>query len=213
MAVRGPDQRQRHRLDGKDFLRAMAGSDREREAAMRVIYPELLRRTRSICWRGGLYGNEDVQDILQGTCEAMLRKWPDFRGDGSVYGWAWQIARHLVMDHHRYNGRFIALPDESDENPSPGMAPFAAHERHEAEQRQCIQQILDQLEQEKRPRTGAIRTIDMIRFVIEVGSDSQTLANHLGTTVAAARERKRYVLAKFRELCEHFCGHPECRLT
>lgn len=191
----------------------MAGSDRDREAAMRAIYPELLRRTRSVCWRGGLYANEDVQDVLQGTCEAMLKKWPDYRGDGSVYGWAWQIARHLVMDHHRYSGRFTELPDEPDESPFSASTRSAFDERHQLEHRQCIRQILDRLEQEGSARAGSVRTIDLIRFVIEVGSDSEELAGFLGTTAAAARERKRYVLAKFRELCEHFCGQSDCRLA
>jgi hypothetical protein len=76
-----------------------------------------------------------------------------------------------------------------------------------------VDQVLDQLDAEPTARKGAARTIEVLEFTVIHGADTSALAQFLGCSVGAAKERKRYALQKFRELCLRFCGSDECALS
>jgi hypothetical protein len=119
----------------------------------------------------------------------------------------------LIRNIHRQQARLKSLDAMRDDAKEQNRAPMDEESYEFAgEQQLCVGQVLDFLDKEPPPRKGAKRTIDLLRFTVEFGSDTEALAAFLGTSQGAAKERKRYALQKIRELCLRFCGAENCAI-
>jgi RNA polymerase sigma factor (sigma-70 family) len=191
----------------------MAAGEKERRAAMGDLYPKLLQRVRKACRRTGLYHSTDADDVLQDVCEVILRKWQTFHVENSLWGWIDTIIRNNLINAHRRRGRLLSIDQtqqfEEDERPQsiePSSSPDPSHE-------DCVARVLDRLYAEGPPRAGSVRTIELIEFIVDCGTDTRALAEYLGCSESAAKERKRYALQKFSELCAEICEAEECAAT
>jgi len=200
-------------LESVEFLQRMSAGEKERRAAMRDLYPQLLRQARNACRKGGLYRPADVDDILQDVCEVILTKWHTFHAENNLWGWIGTIIKNLVVDAHRRGSRLVSVDQAQQAGGGapprliePMSTPDPAHE-------DCVARVLDRLNSEGPARAGSIRTIELIEFIVDCGADTAALADFLNCRESAAKERKRYALQKFRELCAQLCESDECAAT
>jgi DNA-directed RNA polymerase specialized sigma24 family protein len=189
----------------------MGAGEQARRAVIRDLYPALLRQVKTACRKGGLYQRAaDADDILQDVCVVILTKWQTLRSEHKLGAWLGAIIAHRVVDVHRRERRLVsveqvqqaggALPPQLLE---PSSSPNPAHE-------DCVAKVLEQLRCEGPARAGSIRTIEMIEFIVDHGADTAALARFLECSEGAGKERKRYALQKFRELCLKICESAEC---
>jgi RNA polymerase sigma factor (sigma-70 family) len=188
----------------------MGAGEKERRAAVSDLYPQLLRQVRNACRSGGLYHRpEEVDDVMQDVCIVILTKWHSFHAESNLGGWLGTIIKNRVVDTHRRGKRLVSVdqPQQDDDAPQwliqPTSTPDPAHE-------DCVSRVLDQLNGEGAARAGSIRTIELIEFIVDYGTDTAALADFLNCSESAAKERKRYALQKFRELCVQFCESDDC---
>lgn len=180
---------------------------------MSDLFPQLLRQARSICRSRGLHRPADIDDTVQNACEAILKNWQTLHADSNLSAWIGTIISNRAIDIHRRGGRTVSIdqpPPGDDDAPSRVVEPSLTHDpAHE----DCVARVLDQLDHEGPARAGSIRTIELIVFVIDHGTDTAALAEFLNCSESAAKERKRYALQKFNELCVKFCESDECAAT
>jgi hypothetical protein len=160
-----------------------------------------------------LYQPTDANDVLQDVCEVILRKWQTFHVENNLWGWIDTIIRNNVINAHRRGSRFVSIvqthkfeEDEPLKFIEPSNTPDPFHE-------DCVAKVLDRLYGEAPARAGSVRTIELIEFIVDCGTDTRALADYLGCGESAAKERKRYALQKFRELCAEFCESDDCAAT
>jgi hypothetical protein len=170
-------------LESVEFLQRMGAGERERRAAIRDLYPQLLHQVRSSCRKGGLYRPADADDVLQDVCVVILTKWQTFLVSVDQ-------TRQVEGDPPTQLIERISTPDPVLED--------------------CVARVLNQLNSEGPPRAGSIRTMELIEFIVDHGTDTAALAEFLKCSDSAAKERKRYALQKFRELCAQFCESENC---
>jgi hypothetical protein len=122
-------------------------------------------------------------------------------------------AENSIIGIHRRRGRLFSLDQAQEADgqappliAEPSSTPDPAHE-------DCVARVLAKLNSEGPARAGSIRMFDLIEFIIDCGTDTSALAEFLGCSDTAAKERKRYALHKFRELCVEFCASDECAAT
>jgi RNA polymerase sigma factor (sigma-70 family) len=200
-------------LEAAAFVQRMAAGERERRAVMFELFPQLSQQTLRACRKYGLYRTSDADDVLQDVCVVVLTKWHTFHRENSLWGWVGAITRNSVIDVHRRRGRLFSLDQaqEAEGGAPPLVAEPASTPDHAHED--CVARVLAKLNSEGPARTGSIRTLDMIEFIVDCGTNTSALAEFLGCSDSAAKERKRYALHKFRELCVEFCGSDECAAT
>lgn len=202
-------------MDRQHFVTRMKQGRLEQEIVLNEIYLELRQRTRAACRKVGIYSEADIDDITQHTCEALLTHWSEIRGEGSLWGWVQVIARNRAIDLHRSSARFAEEFDAVDDGvcDTATTASSVTNERAvnaNHERARCVEKIVQALDEEPPARRGSVRTIDLISFTIFNGADTAALAAHLKCSESAAKERKRYALAKFLELCRTLCGDGMC---
>jgi RNA polymerase sigma factor (sigma-70 family) len=179
---------------------------------MHDLYPRLLRQVSAACRKRGLYRAADTEDVLQDVCEVILTKWGTFHVERSLWAWIGTIIVNKVMDVHRRGSRLSSIDQlqQAEDGPPIFIGPAMTHDpAHE----DCVARVLSQLMSEGPARAGSIRTIELINFIVDCGTDTEALAEFLGCSESAAKERKRYALEKIRELCARFCESPECAAT
>ena len=143
----------------------------------------------------------------------ILTKWHMFHAEHNLGAWINTIIKNRVADIHRRGKRLVSVdqPQQADgDAPQWLIEPTSTHDpAHE----NCVARVLDQLGSEGPARAGSIRTIELIEFIVDHGTDTAALAGFLNCSESAAKERKRYALQKFRELCVQFCESDECAAT
>jgi len=197
-------------LESVEFLQRMGAGERERRAAIRDLYPQLLQQVRSSCRKGGLYRPADADDVLQDVCVVILTKWQTFHGENNLWGWISTIIKHRVVDVHRRGIRLVSVDQTRQVEGDPPTQLIERISTPDPVLEDCVARVLNQLNSEGPPRAGSIRTMELIEFIVDHGTDTAALAEFLKCSDSAAKERKRYALQKFRELCAQFCESENC---
>jgi RNA polymerase sigma factor (sigma-70 family) len=180
---------------------------------MRDLYPQLLRQVHHACRKGGLYGPSDADDVLQDVCVVILTKWNTFHPQNNLWGWIGTIIKHRVVDAHRRGSRFVSVDHTQQAEGGPPGQQIERMTTPDPALEDCVARVLNQLNSEGTARSGSIRTIELIEFIVDHGPDTPALAEFLNCSESAAKERKRYALQKFRELCTQFCESYDCAAT
>jgi RNA polymerase sigma factor (sigma-70 family) len=195
-------------MEGEEFLRRMrAGDASVWEAlmpAMRVIALGACRDLKVF--------DELREDVVQDVAFKVFTDWASYRGDSKLGTWIYAIARHRCLDELRKRAVrgddrvVVADDDEAMEDAGPSWHPDMA-------QSLCVQQVLRELESQGEARKGSKRMIDVLLWWVGNSPSTEELAAFLATSVAAAKERKSYILRSIKELCRKYCGHDECALA
>ena len=83
---------------------------------------EELYRSRYASYRGGvaaLTGYDAARDVVQEAFAQALRDRKDFRGEGSLAGWVWQIAFRAALRARTKGGRELTLDELVEAAPVP----------------------------------------------------------------------------------------------
>lgn len=200
-------------VESEEFLRRMARQDFQ-------VWDELMPKLRKIalgaCRDLNVY-DQLKDDIVQNVALKVFTNWQSFNGASKLNTWIYAIARNCCIDELRKtiirNEASSAVGEDGDE-PVDGLIGLLADDSNsDMEQRLCVQQVLVELETEPPPRKGSIRKIDLLRWWVTHHPSTEELADFLKTSLAAAKERKSYVLKALRELCHKYCGHDECAMS
>lgn len=195
-------------MDGEEFLRRMrAGDDRVWHELMPALRVTVLGACRAL----NVFDSVK-EDIVQDVAERVFLKWQSCRGDSKVTTWIYEIARNRCLDELR---RRKVRGDHLVHEPADADAAEAAAGSHrpDHEQSLCVQQVLAELEAQPEARKGSMRMIEVLAWWVENSPTTEELAGFLQTTLAAAKERKSYILRQLKALCRKYCGHDECALV
>ncbi len=197
-------------MEGEEFLRRMRAGDA-------TLWDDLMPALRTIA-RGACRDlrvfDELRDDIVQEVAFKVFTDWTSYRAESKLGTWMYSIARHRCLDELRKRRvRGEGRTDEpagaeGDDPPERGE-----HWHPDMAQSLCVQQVLRELESQGEARQGSRRMIEVLLWWVENGPGTEELAAFLKTSVAAAKERKSYILRHVRALCRKYCGHDECVLS
>lgn len=198
-------------MDSKVFLERMEQGD---PTVFTEVMKTLRPMTLSACHALGVQPNER-EDVVQDVALKVFRKWRTFRAQSKLGTWIYTIAyRHCLDLLERQSQATVGValanaPSDGDRTPEPAE-PDPGH--GDPDHQRCIRAVLDELDREPPARVNSMRKITILRFWVEMEPSMEELAEFLQTTVAAAKERKRYVWAHIKTLCAKHCGTAECGL-
>lgn len=197
-------------MDGQDFLHRMRDGD---PSVWDDVMP-LLRATALGACRDLRVFDALKDDIVQEVALKVFTDWASYRGESRLSTWIYSIARHRCLDELRrrkVRGEHLdpATPLDDDGDGSP-PEPFF---HPDVEQTLCVQQVIADLEAQGDARKGGKRMIDVVTWWVTHSPTSEELADFLQTSIAAAKERKSYILRHIRQLCHKFCGQDDCSLV
>lgn len=198
-------------MEGQEFIRRMRGGD---PRLWDELMPVLRKVTLGVCRDLRLY-DAVREDIVQDVLLKVFAEWPQWRGEGKVETWAYRIAHNRGLDElRRRKVRGDGSPATSGEPPGGDEGVASTDELYHArmDQHLCVRQVLDALDAQGEARRGSLRMVEVLEFWVLRSPSTAELACFLGTTEAAAKERKRYIFERLRELCMRFCGHDECAM-
>lgn len=154
------------------------------------------------------------EDIVQDVALKVFTDWESYRGDSRLSTWIYSIARHRCLDEMRrrkvrgegLDTGVLITDDGSGVSPEPFHHP-------DIDQTLCVQEVIADLEAQGDARKGGMRMIEVVTWWVIHSPSSEELADYLQTSVAAAKERKSYILRHIRQLCRKFCGHEDCSMA
>ncbi|MBX3604738.1 MAG: sigma-70 family RNA polymerase sigma factor [Piscinibacter sp.] len=196
-------------MEGDEFLRRMRAGD---ASVWEALMPALRTIALGAC-RDLKVFDTLREDIVQDVAFKVFTDWSSYRGDSKLATWLYAIARHRCLDELRKRAvrgddRLPAAAEDDEAAPAadPSWHPDMA-------QSLCVQQVLRELEGQGEARKGSQRMIDVLLWWVENSPSTEELAAFLATSVAAAKERKSYILRSIKALCRKYCGHDECVLA
>lgn len=197
-------------MDGQEFLRRMRAGDAK---VWDDVIPLLRAAALGAC-RDLRVFDTLCEDIVQDVSIRAFTDWASYRGESRLSTWIYSIARHRCLDEMRrrkVRGEGLDTSHASDEDDADG-----AHDpsyRPDIEQTLCVQQMIAELEAQGDARKGGKRMIEVVTWWVMHSPTSEELADFLETSVAAAKERKSYILRRIKQLCLKFCGHEDCSMS
>lgn len=174
--------------DVDELLLAIRRGGRERRNAVDQLFRYFAPRLRSYFLRHGL-SEQDLDDQLQDSFIAIIRRSERFEASGQGRGWVWAVARSTLADHFKASSR---IEDES----LPDDWLIADGDFDEARLHACLE---GQLEQMKRDDPQAMRALG---WALQDGVDMKELAAMIGRSYGATREYMRAVRARLRRQIE-----------
>lgn len=198
-------------MEGEEFLRRMRAGD---ASVWEALMPALRAIALGAC-RDLKVFDELREDVVQDVAFKVFTDWASYRADSKLGTWMYAIARNRCLDEIRKrtlrgDDRVGTSPAGSDDEPPDDL--FGSWHPDMA-QSLCVQQVLRELESQGEARKGSRRMIDVLLWWVENSPSTEELAEFLATTVAAAKERKSYILRHLKTLCRQFCGDDECVLA
>ncbi|MFG6433578.1 RNA polymerase sigma factor [Roseateles sp. LYH14W] len=197
-------------MDAKIFLERMEKSDPTVFGeVMEILRPMALSACHALRFP---YGEQE--DIVQDVALKVFRKWRTFRAQSKLSTWIYAIAYRHCLDLLQKKANEPVLMDPQANPSGDGEAEFWEPDpsHGDPDHQRCIQAVLAELDREPPARVKSVRKIVLLRFWVEMDPSMEELAEFLETTVAAAKERKRYVWAHLKSLCAKHCGTVECGL-
>lgn len=168
-----------------ELMRAVRDGDLSR---LGVLFERHHRRLFSLFRRLGVAA-APAEDLVQEVFFRMLKYRAQFRDDGDLLPWMYQLSRNLAMDHHRRRGREAVAPEEA---PEPvDTAPLAAEtlERDDAARR--MRRALASLPLAKRELLVLAR-YQLLRY--------DQIAQVLGCSAGAVRVRVHRAIKDLRDV-------------
>lgn len=198
-------------MEAKEFLERMEKRDP-------IVFDEVMEILRpltvSAC-NALRIPQAEREDAVQDVALKVFRKWQTFRAQSKLSTWIYAIAyRHGLDLLQRRANDPVSIDPPDDPMGGEGSPEISEpdHSHGDPDHQRCIQAVLEELDREPPARTKSVRKIVLLRFWVEMDPTMEELAEFLQTTVAAAKERKRYVWAHLRSLCAKHCGTDECAL-
>lgn len=202
----GDEQPGRETMDGEEFLRRMgAGDPTLWDALMPALRVTALGACRDLKVFDSLR-----EDIVQDVAFKVFTDWRSYRGDSRLGTWMYAIARNRCLDELRK--RTVRGDDRRGADDGEDAAEQGPAYDPRPEQSLCVQQVIRELETQGEARKGSMRMIDVLVWWVENSPSTEELAQFLRTSLAAAKERKSYILRQLKALCRKHCGHDECAL-
>lgn len=194
-------------MDGEEFLRRMGAGD---ATVWDALMPALRVIALGAC-RDLRVFDSLREDIVQDVAFKVFTDWRGYRGDSRLATWIYAIARNRCLDELRKRAvrGDDRLPADGAEAPEEASGPAWDPQ---PEQSLCVQQVIRELEAQGEARKGSMRMIDVLVWWVENSPSTEELARFLRTSLAAAKERKSYILRQLKALCRKHCGHDECAL-
>lgn len=158
---------------------------------------------------------QEREDVVQDVALKVFRNWQSFQAQSQLSTWIYAIARNHcldLLDKLARSPTLSSVVDTCTEDGSVGPLDQRDYERGDPDHMRCIGAVIAELESEPPARVKSVRKIEVIRFWVEMSPTTEELAVFLKTSVAAAKERKRYVWAHLKTLCAKHCGTDECAL-
>ncbi len=91
----------------------------------------------------------DAEDLYQETWTRVSRRLDDYEDRGSFRSWLFQIARRLVIDHHRRSGARVQLVSNTEDTIPSGIDNARPDQAIEAAQvAQVFQEVVDDMDPE-----------------------------------------------------------------
>ena len=150
-----------------------------------------------------LQSTVEVDDILQETWLRAFRQFHQFtyEGPGSFMRWLSLVAKHVIVDEARHNGRqkrhaagFVGFrTDTSPDGVDPAHSETPSRVLAQEEGLQDLLRKLDALPEDYR---------DVIVLAKIEGATTQEVADHFGRTREATALLLHRALKRFRQICE-----------
>lgn len=193
-------------MTGEDFLRRMSQGGAERDRVCRESYDWMVSICRRAC-RQCRINDERVEDIAHDVILSVFLKWESYAGRSKLEFWILGIARNRILDELRKTKAHPheALPEDLDGWRMPNEDVLTG----ELELQICVAQVIAALENEPKARSGSVRMIDLLTYIVECDPSTKELAAFLNTTEGAAKQRRSYLYKRLKELFEELCG-DEC---
>ena len=132
----------------------------------------------------------EAEDLYQETWVKVSQSLDTYDERGTFKAWLFQIARRLIIDHHRRRTSRIELVSDADQ-PTPSLPflqtpdqPLVAAEVH-----RCFQASLDALD---------APTAEVVRMRLEQNIPFKTIAAHQGVPLSTALGRMHRALKQIR---------------
>lgn len=195
-------------MEGDEFLRRMRAGD---ASVWDALMPALRVIALGAC-RDLRVFDSLRDDIVQDVAFKVFTDWQGYRGDSKLGTWIYAIARNRCLDELRK--RSVRGDDRMPVDDEDGSVLDAGSGYDpKPEQALCVQHVIRELEAQGEARQGSRRMIEVLMWWVENSPSTEELAGYLATTVAAAKERKSYILRQLRSLCRKHCGHDECAVA
>jgi len=153
--------------------------------------PTLMSRYHSALM--GMLSNRvgrEAEDVYQETWTKVSQSLHTYDERGTFKAWLFQIARHLIIDHHRRRNSRIQLVSDAD-NPTPTLPFLQTPEQPlvAAEVQRCVQASLARLDQ---------ATTEVFRMRIDEHLPFKSIAELQGVPLSTALGRMHRALKRIR---------------
>lgn len=202
-------------MEGDEFLRRMAAGD---ISVWDDLMPKAEKTARRVCSLLRI-PERDRDDIVQELVLRVFSRWKTYEG-GKFTAWIRKIAVNLCIDYlarKKVEGAVI-VPDgplSPDDPEGPWLVESRPDETIPPPLRTlCVYAMLRELEEQDSGRENGRPMAEVLRWCVENDPTSDELAAYLNVDPdkSTARERKRYIRKRVRELCRKHCGNDECRM-
>ena len=142
--------------------------------------------------------NDLFQDTFVRVIDAMHGRKGSYTHQGQWLSWVMRIARNAALDHLRKQKKWADVPDEEDEgrsfwNTLEDEAPRADEQLHRAEQRDWLDEHIEQLAPEQR---------EVLLLRQETELTFREIAELQDVSINTALGRMRYALKNLRTMIE-----------
>jgi RNA polymerase sigma-70 factor (ECF subfamily) len=141
-----------------------------------------------------------ANDIFQDTFERVIEAMQDgsYTQQGQWLSWVMRIARNAAIDHIRKQEKWADMPHEAEEGRSfwdtlEDDAPFADEQLHRAEQREWLDEHIEQLAPEQR---------EVLLLRQETDLTFREISDLQDVSINTALGRMRYALKNLRKMME-----------
>lgn len=192
-------------MTGNEFLNKMKADD---STVWDDLMPILRRIALGACRDLGIFDTLK-EDIVQDVAERVFTQWQSYSGRSSLTTWFYAIARNRCLDELRkrkVRGEGRSHKGDPSEDTSTAPPPEPSYDA-KLDLMLCVQQVLAALEAQVPARRDSRHMIDVLIFWVEHCPTTEELAQFLGTTVAAAKQRKYEIRKRIEELCRQYCGN------
>jgi RNA polymerase sigma-70 factor (ECF subfamily) len=151
----------------------------------------------------GMVKNRAVaNDLFQETFERVIKAMQGQRGSydpqGQWLSWVMSIARNAAIDHTRKQKKWKEVPQKEDDGRSfwdtlEGNTPYADEQLHRAEQREWLDEHIEQLAPEQR---------EVLLLRQETDLTFREIAELQDVSINTALGRMRYALKNLRKMME-----------
>ena len=143
-----------------------------------------------------------ANDLFQETFERVIKAMQGRRGSydpqGQWLSWVMSIARNAAIDHTRKQKKWKEVPQKEDDGRSfwdtlEGDSPYADEQLHQAEQREWLDEHIEQLAPEQR---------EVLLLRQETDLTFREIAELQEVSINTALGRMRYALKNLRKMME-----------